>query len=86
MKTDTKFQELFGRIATRKNFIEPHYPQSTWSVDLYEADDWFAGMSDAGYCRYVGRKVNGKVAWRVDEIYGKPYRFDSITEEEFLTV
>jgi hypothetical protein len=57
-----------------------------WSVDIYKDGDWFAGMTDAGYCRYVGKKVDGKVAWRVDEAYGNPYRFDSITEEQFLTV
>lgn len=84
METSQAFDKIFRKISTNKNYIEPKYPRmDNWSMDIWVEDGWFAQMTDAGYCRAVGMKVDGKVLWRVDEVYGKPYRFDSITEQEF---
>lgn len=80
-----KFEAAYSKIATRKNYIEPNYPRmDNWSMDRYEAaDGWFAGMSDAGYSKWVGLRVDGKVVWRVSDYYPKPLEYSGITEEEF---
>ena len=47
----------------------------------------FAGMSDGGYYRFIGKKVDGKVVWRVNETYGPNgtvYEFCSIDELTFI--
>lgn len=84
METSQAFDKIYRKIRTDKNYVEPKYPRmDNWSIDTWVDGEWFALMSDAGYCRAVGKKANGKVLWRADEAYGKPYRFDSITEKDF---
>jgi hypothetical protein len=83
-----KFEEVYRIIATRKNYVQPNYPRmDSWAIDLYErADGMFAGMSDAGYSRWVGKKVDGKVVWRVSDYYPKPLEFSGISVDEFKTL
>ena len=63
---------------------------NNWSVDRYErADGFYAGMSDAGYYKYVGLRVDGKFQWRVscdNTQPGDELRYDSISREDFLKV
>lgn len=86
----SKFDEIYRKIATPKNYIQPNHPRmDNWAVDRYEAGEWFAGMSDAGYCRWVGQfDVNGRVVWRVDDCYPRPLTYSGITVDQFeaLTV
>lgn len=82
----TKFDELYRKISTNKNYVTPKYPRmDNWAVDLYQTPDgWFAGMGDGGYSRWVGRMdAEGRVLWRVSDYYPKPLVYDSITAEEF---
>ena len=81
----SKFEELYRKIADRKNYIQPNYPRmDNWAVDRYENGEYFAGMSDAGYCRWVGRMSEDcKVMWRVNDYYPKPLEYSGITAEEF---
>ena len=88
------FQELYRKIAVTKNYLQPQYPRmDNWAVDQYELPlgeiTYFAGMSDGGYCRYIGMMVLGKVDWRVDESYGPQgtvYKFSGITEEGLAAI
>lgn len=86
-----KFESLYQTVADRKNYVRPAHPQMDgWSVDRYERNDgYFAGMTDAGYYKFVGRKLNGKVLWRVSCAYNQPgdeLRFDAISKGDFLTL
>jgi hypothetical protein len=81
----TKFEELYRKIATKSNYIEPGYPRmDNWAIDRYEAGEWFAAMSDGGYSKWIGRRdADGKVLWRVCDYYPNPLKYEDITEEEF---
>ncbi len=83
-----KFEALYNKIAISKNYIEPTYPRmDNWSLDRYEtADGMFTGTGDAGYSKWVGKRVDGKVVWRVSEYYPKPIEYSGITEENFNKV
>lgn len=82
------FDELYKKIATRKNYVEPSYRTvgGMWTTSSYKNGDWFAAMMDEGYSRYLGKKVNGKVVWRVEDRYPNPLVFFNITEEQFLEI
>lgn len=87
MGTTQAFDKIYRKVSINKNYAEPNYPRlDNWSIDTWTDGEWFALMSDAGYSRAVGKKANGKVLWRVDEDYGKPYRFSGITEQGFQEV
>ena len=81
----TKFEEFYKKIAIGKNYLAPNYPRmDNWAVDRYECGTWFAGMSDAGYSKWVGKfDINGKVLWKVADYYPNPLEYSGITEEEF---
>lgn len=61
-----------------------------WSVDRYErADGFYAGMTDAGYYKYVGLRIDGKFQWRVSCDHSQPgdeLRYDNISREDFLKI
>ena len=80
-----KFKQLYDKIATPKNYVQPNYPRlDNWAVDRYENGKFFAGMADAGYTQWVGKfDDEGKVLWKVTDIYGKELNFFGITPEEF---
>ncbi len=84
----SKFEDLYKKIATSKNYIQPNYPRmDNWATDSYRDGDWFAAMSDAGYSRWVGKRdADGKVLWRVSDYYPKPLEYSGITEEEFESI
>ena len=86
MPTD-KFEALYQRIALPGNLCKaPPGRLDNWAVDRYETPDgYFAGMADAGYSRFVGRRVAGQV-WRVDWAFGKPLVFYKITAAEFAQI
>jgi hypothetical protein len=79
------FQQLYTKIAIEKFYLRPNYPRmDNWAVDLYETPSGFiAGMSDGGYCRWVGFKHGDKIKWKVSDNYPNPLEFVGITEEEF---
>lgn len=80
------FEQIFRAIADRNNYIQPNYPRMDgWAIDRYErADGMFAGMSDGGYSRWVGKMVDGKVV--LDDYYPKPLQYSGITAEEFAAL
>lgn len=80
-----KFEEVYRALATQKNYVDVNYPRlDNWAVDRYErSDGLFAGMSDGGYCRWVGQMVSGKVIWRVNDYYPKPIEYVGIDEQAF---
>jgi len=82
------FDALYQAIATSKNYVKPEHATmgGMWTVSRYANGEWFAGMMDEGYSRYIGRKVNDQVVWRVNDYYPKALEFCDITEEEFLKV
>ncbi len=86
-----KFETLYRAVATSQHHVCPNHPRmDSWAVDRYERDDgYFAGMSDAGYHKFVGRKLDGKVLWRVSGDYNQPVtelRFDAISKGDFLAL
>ena len=82
-----KFDSLYQKIATTKNYVEPipdYCRMDNWAVDRFRLGDYFTGMADAGYSRWIGRyDSNGKVLWRVTEIYGRPMEYSGISVDEF---
>lgn len=82
------FEEFYRKVAVTKFYKEPSYHRlGDWDVDLYETPTGFiAGMSDAGYCRWVGYMQNGDVKWKVTDKYPQPLKFVGITEEEFNNI
>lgn len=61
-----------------------------WIVDYYErSDGFYAGMSGAGYCKYVGLRIDGKFRWRVSCDHSQPgdeLRAVGISREDFLKI
>jgi hypothetical protein len=84
----SKFDEVYRKIATNKNYIQPNYPRlDNWAIDRYEAGEFFAAISDGGYSRWVGRySADGKVLWRVKDCYPKPLEYVGISVDEFETL
>lgn len=87
-KQNIAFTKFYSKVAVEDNYIKPKYARmDNWAVDRYESGDLIAGMSDAGYRRYIGqRDSDGKVKWRIDESYGPggtKYEYFGITQEEF---
>ena len=82
------FEEFYRKVAVTKYYKQPSYPRmDNWAIDLYETPTGFiAGMSDAGYCRWVGYIQKGVVKWKVTENYPRPLNFVGITEEEFNNI
>jgi hypothetical protein len=81
----SKFEEVYRKIATNKNYIQPNYPRlDNWAIDRYEAGEFFAAISDGGYRRWVGRySADGKVLWRVNDYYPKPLEYVGISVDDF---
>ena len=86
------FDRIWRAIAVPANHVlTPGADRrNNWSVDRYErADGFYAGMSDAGYYKYVGLRIDGKFRWRVSCDHSQPgdeLRYDSISREDFLKV
>lgn len=84
-----KFQEVYRLIVDNGNYIQPILPggylgMDNWASDRYEMGEWFAGMADAGYSRWIGRRDSeGNVLWRVNDYYPAPLEYAGITVEEF---
>lgn len=81
----SKFDEVYKKIAVSKNYIKPNYPRmDNWAVDRYEAENgMFAAMADGGYTRWLGKRIDGKVVWRVSDYYPKPLEYSGISVDEF---
>ena len=82
----SKFEELYRKISTTTNYIQPSYQRmDNWAVDRYEdPSGLFAVMMDSGYSRSVGKRdAEGKVLWRVDDFYPKELSYTGVTKEEF---
>ena len=88
----TAFEQIYRKVAVNANYLQPSYPRmDNWAVDRWEMaannEDrglFFAGMTDGGYCRYIGYAERGHVVWRIDEAYGPKgtvYTFRNITQE-----
>ena len=65
-------------------------PMDNRRVDHYErADGFYAGMSDAGYCKYVGLRIGGKLRWHVSRDHSQPgdeLHTVGISREDFLKI
>lgn len=84
----TAFEKIYQKVAVTANYLQPTYPRmDNWAVDRWELaagpGTFFAGMTDAGYRRYIGYSQAGRVVWRVDESYGPQgtvYAFDHTSQ------
>jgi hypothetical protein len=86
------FDRIWRTLAIPANHVSTQGASrmDNWSVDCYErADGFYAGMTDAGYYKYVGFRIDGKFRWRVSCNHSHPgdeLRYDNISREDFLKI
>ena len=82
-----QFDQIYSAIAQPANYIAPDNTarrMDNWAADRYQKDNWFAGMADGGYSRWVGQlDENGAAVWRVNWGYNRPLTYTDISVDDF---